>query len=71
MANPGYVRSTDGSNADNGSTWALANADLAGAMADHAAAVLKPGGALIYATCSSEPEENDGVVAAFLAAHPD
>lgn len=32
MANV-YVRSTDGSNADNGSTWALAKADLAGAAA--------------------------------------
>lgn len=37
MANPGYVRSTDGDNADNGSTWALANATLAGGFADGAA----------------------------------
>lgn len=37
MANPGYVRSTDGDNADNGSTWALANADLSGATADDSA----------------------------------
>lgn len=37
MANPGYVRSTDGSNADNGSTWTLANQTLAGAMADQVA----------------------------------
>lgn len=34
MANPGYVRSTDGDDADNGSTWALANATLAGAITD-------------------------------------
>ena len=40
-------------------------------MLEHAAAVLAPGGSLIYATCSSEPEENDAVVDAFLAAHPE
>jgi hypothetical protein len=34
MANPGYARSTDGLDADNGSTWALANATLTGACAD-------------------------------------
>jgi hypothetical protein len=34
MANPSYVRSTDGDNADDGSTWALADATLvAGATA--------------------------------------
>ena len=27
-------------------------------------------GRLVYATCSSEPEENEQVVDAFLAAHP-
>ncbi len=36
-----------------------------------AAALLKPGGRLVYATCSLLPEENDAVVDAFLAAHPD
>jgi 16S rRNA (cytosine967-C5)-methyltransferase len=40
-------------------------------MLDHAAAVVRPGGRLIYATCSSEPEENDSVADAFLAAHPE
>jgi len=37
MANPGYVRSTDGNNLDDGSTWALANASMTGAAADDAA----------------------------------
>ena len=35
-----------------------------------ASAAVAPGGRLIYATCSSEPEENEHVVDAFLAAHP-
>ena len=39
---------------------------IQGKMLDHAAAVTRPGGRLIYATCSSEPEENDDVVEAFL-----
>jgi 16S rRNA (cytosine967-C5)-methyltransferase len=34
-----------------------------------AATAVRPGGRLIYATCSSEPEENDDVVRAFLEAH--
>ena len=36
-----------------------------------AAAHVKPGGRLVYSTCSNEPEENAEQVAAFLAVHPD
>ena len=36
-----------------------------------AATLLKPGGRLVYATCSLEPEENDGVVGALLAERGD
>ena len=35
-----------------------------------AAALLKPGGRLVYATCSFLPEENQQVVQAFLETHP-
>jgi 16S rRNA (cytosine967-C5)-methyltransferase len=41
------------------------------AMLRHAAAQVRIGGRLIYATCSSEPEENESVVAAFGAAAPE
>ncbi|MBI2408414.1 MAG: 16S rRNA (cytosine(967)-C(5))-methyltransferase RsmB [Gemmatimonadetes bacterium] len=36
-----------------------------------AARLVKPGGLLIYSTCTLEPEENETQVEAFLAANPD
>jgi 16S rRNA (cytosine967-C5)-methyltransferase len=36
-----------------------------------AAGLVKPGGRLVYATCSLLPEENEAIVAAFLAGHAD
>ena len=41
------------------------------AILDSAARLLKQGGRLVYATCSLLHEENQGIVQAFLAAHPD
>ena len=37
----------------------------------NAAALLKPGGVLVYSTCTTEPEENQEVVRKFLATHPE
>ena len=57
--------------------WRRREADLPGlaaaelTMLQHAAGMVAPGGRLIYATCSSEPEENEGVAAALLATTPE
>jgi 16S rRNA (cytosine967-C5)-methyltransferase len=57
--------------------WRLKTSDLAvmgalqRAIIRSAAAVVKPGGLLVYATCSLEPEENDAQIESFLAERPD
>ena len=38
-------------------------------LLNRACDLVRPGGTLIYSTCSSEPDENEDVVAAFLRAH--
>ena len=41
------------------------------AILDAASTMVRPGGRLVYATCSVLTAENDDIVAAFLARHPD
>ncbi len=47
------------------------NARRQQAILNAAAQLVRPGGRLLYATCTFAPEENEGVVAAFLKAHAD
>ena len=57
--------------------WLRRETDIAGFAATQARIldalwrVLRPGGKLLYATCSVFPEENGGQTGKFLAAHPD
>lgn len=56
--------------------WRLRVSDLAVMSAlqrgilESAAQLVRPGGLLVYSTCSLEPEENDEQVSRFLATHP-
>jgi 16S rRNA (cytosine967-C5)-methyltransferase len=38
-------------------------------MLEHASAAVVPGGRLVYATCSSEPEENEAIATGFMRRH--
>ena len=40
-------------------------------LLEAAAGLVRPGGILVYATCSLEPEENEAVVGEFLTRHPE
>lgn len=44
---------------------------LASEILDNAANLVKPGGRLVYSTCTIEPEENDDVVSSFIERHPE
>jgi 16S rRNA (cytosine967-C5)-methyltransferase len=57
--------------------WRRAESDLAelaetqAQMVDQLSTTVRRGGRLVYSTCSSEPEENEAIVAGFLSAHLD
>jgi len=63
-----WLRNPDG-------RWTAAPEDVDGMsviqrqVLDHAAPAVRPGGVLVYATCSIFPEEDEAVVRDFLAAH--
>ena len=46
------------------------SADRQRALLADAAALVRPGGVLVYSTCTFAPEENEQQVAGFLATHP-
>lgn len=54
--------------------WSLENVALCANRQDeilsHAQAMLKPGGVLVYSTCTFSPEENEGTISRFLEKYP-
>lgn len=58
-----------------GQEWSLENvklcADRQDAVLDSAATMLRPGGRMVYSTCTFAPLEDEGAVARFLDRHPD
>lgn len=55
--------------------WSLENVRMCGErqldILEEAAVMLRPGGRLVYSTCTFSPEENETVIGTFLAYHPD
>lgn len=55
--------------------WSLENVAICAArqkeILDNAAVMLKPGGVIVYSTCTFSKEENENVIEYFLERHPD
>jgi len=62
-------------NEDAKEEWSLENvglcADRQDGILDCAADMLRPGGRLVYSTCTFAPQENEGSIARFLERHPE
>ncbi len=58
-----------------GTEWSPENvqlcADRQDEVLDQAAKMLRPGGRMVYSTCTFAPKEDEGAVARFLERHPD
>ena len=46
------------------------SAEMQSRLIDHAAALVKAGGMLVYSVCSLEPQEGEAIIAAFLQRNP-
>lgn len=57
------------------SEWSLDNillcADRQDTILANAAKAVRPGGRIVYSTCTFAPEENEGAIYRFLSSHPD
>lgn len=55
--------------------WSLSNVELCAKRQDEilecAASMLRPGGRLVYSTCTFAPDENEGSISRFLLKHPE
>lgn len=55
--------------------WSMENVKMCAkrqrSILEQAALMLRPGGTLVYSTCTFSPEENEGVISAFLQEHDD
>lgn len=55
--------------------WSLENVAMCarrqGEILDQAGTMLRPGGRMVYSTCTFSPEENEGTISGFLERNPD
>ena len=67
----GMFRKEDAAVADWSEETVAMCADRQSEILASAADMLRPGGRLVYSTCTFAPEENEGVISRFLHSHPD